>query len=34
MASPEIALMCAGLKVRVGYQDMLCVNLDADETLV
>ena len=30
MASAEIALVC-GLKVRVGCQDRLCVNLDADE---
>ena len=33
MASTEIALVC-GLKVRVGYHDRLCVNSDADETLV
>ena len=32
MASVEIALVC-GLKVRVGCQDRLCVNSDADETL-
>ena len=32
MASAEIALVC-GLKVRVGCQDWLCVNSDADETL-
>ena len=32
MANAEIALVC-GLKVRVGYQDRLCVNSDADETL-
>ena len=32
MASVEIALEC-GLKVRVGCQDRLCVNSDADETL-
>ena len=32
MASVEIALVC-DLKVRVGCQDRLCVNLDADETL-
>ena len=31
-ASVEIALVC-GLKVRVGCQDRLCVNSDADETL-
>ena len=31
MASAEIALVC-GLKVWVGCQDSLCVNLDADET--
>ena len=31
MASKEIALVC-GLKVRVGYQDRLCVNSDSDET--
>ena len=30
MASAEIALVC-GLKVRVGWQDRLCVNSD-DET--
>ena len=33
MASVEIALVC-GLKVRVGCQDRLCVNSDADETLI
>ena len=33
MASAEIAFVY-GLKVRVGYQDRLCVNSDADETLV
>ena len=32
MASVEIALVC-GLKVRVGCQDRLYVNLDADKTL-
>ena len=32
MASAEMALVC-GLKVRVGCQDRLCVNSDADETL-
>ena len=32
MAIAEIALMC-GLNVRVGCQDKLCVNSDADETL-
>ena len=32
MASAEIALVC-GLKARVGCQDKLCVNSDADETL-
>ena len=32
MASVEIAIVC-GLKVRVGCQDRLCVNSDADETL-
>ena len=32
MASAEIALEC-GLKVWVGFQDRLCVNSDADETL-
>ena len=32
MASAEIALVCA-LKVRLGCQDRLCVNSDADETL-
>ena len=32
MASAEIALECS-LKVRVGCQDRLCVNSDADEAL-
>ena len=32
MATAEIALVC-GLEVRVGCQDRLCVNSDADETL-
>ena len=32
MASAGIALVC-GLKVRVGCQDRLCANSDADETL-
>ena len=32
MASAEIALVC-GLKVRVGSQESLYVNLDADKTL-
>ena len=32
MASAEIALVC-DLKVRVGCQDRLCVNSDADESL-
>ena len=32
MESAEIALVCS-LKVRVGCQDKLCVNSDADETL-
>ena len=32
MASVEIALVF-GLKVRVGREDRLCVNSDADETL-
>ena len=32
MASAEFALVC-GLKVRVGCQDRLCMNSDADETL-
>ena len=32
MASAEIACMC-GLKVRVGCQDGLRVNSEADETL-
>ena len=31
MASAEFALVC-GLKVRVGCQDRLLMNLDADET--
>ena len=31
MVSAEIALMC-GLKVWVGCQDRLCVNLDAEDT--
>ena len=31
MASTEIALLC-GLKVRVGCQDRVRVNTDADET--
>ena len=33
MASVEIALVY-GLRVRVGCQDRLCLNSDADETLV
>ena len=33
MASAEIALVQCGLKARVGCQDMLCMNSDADETL-
>ena len=33
MASAKIALDC-GLKVRVSWQDRLCVNSDADKTLV
>ena len=33
MASAEIGLVC-GLKVRMGCQDRLCVNSDADEALV
>ena len=33
MASSEIALVC-NLKIRVGCQDRLRVNEDADETLV
>ena len=33
MASAEIAPVC-GLKVRVGCQDKLRVNLDADKTLI
>ena len=32
MARAEISLLC-GLKVRVGWQDMLRMNSDADETL-
>ena len=32
MATAEIAFEC-GLKVRVGWQDRLCMNLDADATL-
>ena len=32
MASAEAAFVC-GLKVRVGCQDRLCMNSDADETL-
>ena len=32
MANAEIALV-RGLKVRVGCQDRLCMNPDADETL-
>ena len=32
MASAEIPLVC-GLKVRVGGQDKLCVNSDANKTL-
>ena len=32
MESAKIALVC-GLKVRVGCQDKLCVNSDADDTL-
>ena len=32
MANAEITLVC-GLKVRVGCQDRLCVNCDANETL-
>ena len=32
MASAEIALLC-GLKVRVGCQDRLCVDSNADEAL-
>ena len=31
MPGAEIPLVC-GLKVRVGCQDRLCVNSDADET--
>ena len=33
MASAEITLMC-GLKVWVGCQSSLSINLDADKTLV
>ena len=33
MASTEIVLVC-GLKVQVGYHNRLCVNSDADETLM
>ena len=32
MVSAEIALVC-GLKVRVGCQNRVCMNSDADETL-
>ena len=32
MASTGIAFVC-GLKVRVGCQERLCMNSDADETL-
>ena len=32
MASAEIVLV-RGLKDRVGWEDRLCVNSDADETL-
>ena len=32
MASAEIVLAC-GLKVRVGCQDRLCVNSDADSSV-
>ena len=32
MASAEIAFV-SDLKVRVGCEDRLCVNSDADETL-
>ena len=32
MASTEIALVC-GVKVRMGCQDRLCVNSNADEAL-
>ena len=32
MESAEIALVCC-LKIRVGWQDRLCVNSDADEIL-
>ena len=31
MANAEIALVC-GLKVRVGCQNRLCVNSDAEKT--
>ena len=33
MANAETAFVC-DLKVWVGYHDRLCVNLDADETMV
>ena len=32
MASAKIALVC-GLMVKMGCQDILCMNSDADETL-
>ena len=32
MASANFSLMC-GLKVRMGCQDRLCINSDADETI-
>ena len=32
MESAEIAFVC-GLRIRVGCQDRLCVNSDANETL-
>ena len=32
MASSEIAIVCS-LKARVGCQNKLCMNSDADETL-
>ena len=32
MASAEIVLVC-GLKVRLGCQDRLCVNSDADSSV-
>ena len=32
MATADIALVC-GLNFRVGCQDRLCVNLDADKSL-